>query len=117
MYIPHPFDPTRHCLREEALGELLDAGLVDGLEVFNAKTSLASLNARAAEVARARDLPGGAGSDAHVPEALGAAYLEMPDFDGPASMLEAMRAARVVGHHWDGHRQWRPRIVPSTKAH
>jgi len=117
VYIPHPFDPTRHCLREEALGELLDAGLVDGLEVFNAKTSLASLNARAAEVARERDLPGGAGSDAHVPEALGAAYLEMPDFDGPASMLEAMRAARVVGHHWDGHRQWRPRIVPSTKAH
>src|SRR5688500_14933457 len=38
VYIPHPFDPTRHCLREEALDELLDAGLIDGLEVFNAKT-------------------------------------------------------------------------------
>src|SRR5687768_7946008 len=91
VYIPHPFDPTRHCLREEALHELLDAGLVDGLEVFNAKTSLASLNRQADELARARGVPGGAGSDAHVPEALGAAYLEMPDFDGPASMLEAMR--------------------------
>jgi hypothetical protein len=117
VYIPHPFDPTRHCLREEALDELLDAGLVDGLEVFNAKTSLPSLNARAAEVAEARDLPGGAGSDAHVAEGLGAAYLEMPDFDGPASMLASMREGRVVGHHWDGHRAWRPRIVPSTKAH
>ena len=117
VYIPHPFDPTRHCLREEALEELLDAGLVDGLEVFNAKTSLPSLNQRAADVARQRDLPGGAGSDAHVAEGLGAAYLEMPDFDGPASMLDAMRAGRVVGHHWDGHRAWRPRIVPSTKAH
>lgn len=116
VYIPHPFDPTRHCIREEALGELLDAGLVDGLEVFNAKTSLQSLNGRAAEVARARGLPGGAGSDAHVPEALGAAYLEMPDFDGPASMLTAMREARVVGHHWDGHRKWKPRIVPSTSS-
>ena len=116
VYIPHPFDPTRHCLREEALHELLDAGLVDALEVFNAKTSLQSLNRQAAALAEARDLPGGAGSDAHVPEAFGAAYLEMPDFDGPASMLESMRAARVVGHHWDGHRAWRPRIVPSTKA-
>ncbi len=117
VYIPHPFDPTRHCLREDALDELLDAGLVDGLEVFNAKTSLPSLNARAAEVALERDLPGGAGSDAHVAEGIGAAYLEMPDFDGPAAMLAAMREGRVVGHHWDGHRAWKPRIVPSTKAH
>ena len=117
VYIPHPYDPTRHCLREDALVELLDRGLVDGLEVFNAKKSLQSLNAKATETARARDLPGGAGSDAHVPEALGAAYLVMPDFDGPASMLAAMREGRVVGHHWDGHRPWRPRIVPSTKAH
>lgn len=116
VYIPHPFDPTRHCLREEALHELLDLGLVDALEVFNAKTSLASLNRRAAELAVARDIPGGAGSDAHVPEAFGAAFVEMPDFDGPASMLESMRAGRVVGHHWDGHRVWTPRIVPSTKA-
>ena len=117
VYIPHPYDPTRHCLREDALDDLLDRGLVDGLEVFNAKTSLPSLNARAVETARQRDLPGGAGSDAHVPEALGAAYLLMPDFDGPSAMLASMRAGRVVGHHWDGHRPWRPRIVPSTKAH
>jgi predicted metal-dependent phosphoesterase TrpH len=116
VYVPHPFDPTRHCLREDVLVELLDAGLVDALEVFNAKTSLASLNRKAAALADERDLPGGAGSDAHVPEGFGAAYLEMPDFDGPASMLDAMRQARVVGHHWDGHRVWKPRIVPSTKA-
>jgi predicted metal-dependent phosphoesterase TrpH len=116
VYIPHPFDPTRHCLREDALHELLDLGLVDALEVLNAKTSLASLNERAAAVARARDLPGGAGSDSHVPEALGAAYVEMPDFDGPAAMLAAIHEAQVVGHHWDGHRVWRPRIIPSTKA-
>ena len=116
VYVPHPFDPTRHCLREGALLELLDLGLVDGLEVFNAKTSLASLNKKALDLSIERGVPGGAGSDAHVPEALGAAYLEMRDFDGPSDMLASMRAARVVGHHWDGHRVWRPRIVPSTKA-
>ena len=117
VYIPHPFDPTRHCLRRDALDALVGDGMVDALEVFNAKTSLRSLNAEAAAYAEAHDLPGGAGSDAHVPEALGAAYVEMPDFDGPTEFLAALREARVVGHHYDRPRTWRPRIIPSTKAH
>jgi predicted metal-dependent phosphoesterase TrpH len=82
--------------------------------VFNAKTSLAHLNDRAAAFAADRQLPGGAGSDAHVPEAIGAAYVEMPDFDGPASFLQSLRHAAVAGHHFDAPRRWRPRIVPST---
>ena len=45
--------------------------------------------------------------------ALGAAYVEMPDFDGPADFLAALRRARVVGHHWDEPRPWTPRILPS----
>ena len=55
--------------------------------MFNAKTSLRHLNDRAAEFASDHDLGAGAGSDAHVPEALGAAYVEMPDFDGPSAFL------------------------------
>ena len=116
VYIPHPFDPTRHCLREPALRELVDGGMVDALEVFNAKTSLQHLNRRAAELAGEAGIPGGAGSDAHVPEALGAAYVEMPDFDGPESFLASLGRGRVVGHHFDRPREWRPRIVPSTRA-
>src|SRR5258708_7741325 len=34
VYVPHPFDPTRHCLRADALAELLHLGPVDALEVF-----------------------------------------------------------------------------------
>ena len=49
-----------------------------------------------------------------MPEALGAAFVEMPDFDGPASFLASMRDGVVVGHHFDRPRTWRPRIVPST---
>jgi predicted metal-dependent phosphoesterase TrpH len=116
VYVPHPFDPTRHCLREAELEGLVGGGLVDAVEVLNAKTSLTSLNERAATFATDRGLPGGAGSDAHVPEAVGAAYVEMPDFDGPASFLESLAEARVVGHHFDRARTWRPRIVPSTSA-
>lgn len=58
----------------------------------------------------------GAGSDAHVAEALGAAYAEIPDFDGPQAFLASLRAGRVVGHHFDAPRRWRPRIIPSVAS-
>jgi predicted metal-dependent phosphoesterase TrpH len=116
VYVPHPFDPMRRNLAEAALDAIVAEGLVDAIEVRNAKTSLESLNRRAADYAAQHGLPGGAGSDAHVPLALGAAYVEMPDFDGPVSFLESLASARVVGHHWDEPRPWSPRVLPSTVA-
>ena len=117
VYIPHPFDPMRRNLAEPALRGLAEAGLIDAIEVINAKTSLASLNRRAAEFAAEFGLGEGAGSDAHVPLALGAAYVEMPDFDGPADFLAKLPLARTVGHHWDQARPWSARVVPSTTSH
>ena len=114
VYIPHPFDPLRNNLRAEVLDELVNSGLVDGIEVLNGKTSLQSLNQKASAYAAQHDLAIGAGSDAHVAEAIGAAYLEMPDFDSPEDFLSSMRLGRAVGHHYDPPRTWRPRIVPST---
>jgi predicted metal-dependent phosphoesterase TrpH len=114
VYVPHPFDPMRKNLSEAALNDVVARGLVDALEVFNAKTSLPSLNKRAADYALAHGLTAGAGSDAHVPDALGAAYVEMPDFDSPAEFLESLRQGVVVGHHSDPARPWTARIVPST---
>lgn len=114
VYIPHPFDPLRNCLRPAEIDELVAEGLVDGIEGFNAKTSLQSLNRQAQEYGAANGLAVGAGSDAHVPGALGAAYLVMPDFDSPATFLAAMADGRIVGHHYDKPRPWTPRIVPSV---
>jgi len=115
VYIPHPFDPLRNCLRKEVLVDLVELGLVDALEGRNGKTSLESLNQRAVDFARDAGLVVGGGSDAHVPEALGAAYSEMPDFDGtPAGFLASLAVGSVKGHHFDAPRRWRPRIVPST---
>ncbi len=116
VYVPHPFDPMRRNLHEAALADLCAAGLVDAIEVLNAKTSLTSLNRRAAQWATDHDLAPGAGSDAHVPDAIGAAIVEMPDFDGPADFLGKLRAGRIVGHHWDRARPWSPRVVPGTTA-
>ena len=114
VYVPHPFDPMRHNMAEEAIRELAAHGLVDAVEVFNAKTSLAHLNEQATALATELDLAPGAGSDAHVPDALGAAYAEIADFDSPAEFLDRLRRGTVVGHHWDKARPWRPRIIPST---
>jgi predicted metal-dependent phosphoesterase TrpH len=114
VYIPHPYDPMRRNLRESALDALIDDGLVDAIEVINAKTSLRSLNERAATTAAAHQLAAGAGSDAHVPDAIGAAYVEMPDFDGPHDFLAKLRLGRPVGHHWDEPRVWSSRVLPGT---
>jgi predicted metal-dependent phosphoesterase TrpH len=114
VYIPHPFDPMRRNLSETALIELTEAGFVDAIEVLNAKTSLASLNQRARDFATAHGLRAGAGSDAHVPLAIGAACVDMPDFDSPTAFLAALEQGQILGHHWDEARPWAPRIVPSV---
>ena len=111
-YVPHPYDPIRRPLHEDTLEVACEEGLIDAIEVFNAKTSLAHLNERAGELAQRFDLPGGAGSDAHDPDAIGAAFVEMPDFDGPHAFLASLRAGTVVGHHFDPARAWKPRIIP-----
>ena len=58
-------------------------------------------------------LPGGVGSDAHDAPGVGAAYLEMPDFDGPASFLAALAHARVSGE-FRPHAPRYPRRPPSS---
>ncbi len=116
VYVPHPFDPMRRNMAESALYDLARAGLLDAVEVLNAKTSLRSLNERARGFADEFSLAAGGGSDAHVPNALGAAYVEMPDFDGPSDFLAKLPLGRVVGHHWDEHRPWTPRILPSVST-
>jgi predicted metal-dependent phosphoesterase TrpH len=98
VYVPHPFDRERSSLGAVLPG-LCARGEVDAIEVFNAKIADQAINDRAAEIAARFGLPGGAGSDAHDPEGIGAAYLEMPDFDGPASFLAALAEARVTGEY------------------
>jgi len=114
VYVPHPFDPLRRNLTEASLIEITGLGLVDAIEAHNSKTSLKSLNVKAAEFGNEHHLALGAGSDAHVPLALGSAYMEMPDFDGPTDFLQKLRHGRIVGHHWDEARPWSARIVPSV---
>ena len=98
VYLPHPFDPVRGSVGAAA-DRLCADGAADIVEVFNAKIADQQLNQRAADLAARWRLPGGAGSDAHDPAGIGAAYVEMPDFDGPAEFAAALASARVVGEH------------------
>lgn len=94
--VSHPLDPTR----SEAMGAKnlrRIVHLVDCIEVFNARTTFAVHNRRAAEFARAHGLPGTAGSDAHAAFEIGRACVEMPAFDGPMDFLKTLAQGRVIG--------------------
>jgi hypothetical protein len=98
VYLPHPFDPGRSSLGAAA-EQLCADGLADVVEVFNAKVEDQRCNERAAALATSCGLPGAAGSDAHDPDGIGAAYLELPDFDGPTEFLAALKRAEITGEY------------------
>jgi predicted metal-dependent phosphoesterase TrpH len=108
--LPHPFDPLR-----AGAGAVADAlcadGAVDLIEAFNAKVHDTAHNGAAAALASRHGLPVTAGSDAHDVAGLGAAYVEMPDFDGPHEFLAALAHARLVGEL----RPHAPRFQPRAR--
>jgi predicted metal-dependent phosphoesterase TrpH len=108
VYAPHPFDLVRSSLGRVLPG-LCANGQVDVIEVFNAKIEDQALNDQAAALAAAYALPGAAGSDAHDAAGVGAAYQDMPDFDGPAGFLAALGQARVTGQYRPHAPRYRPR--------
>ena len=88
--VPHPFDVfRRNVIHREALAEVI--GLVDIVEGFNARNTLASANSRARRLAESHGLPVTAVSDAHTAFELGRAYTEL-DLDGPPSSEALLRA-------------------------
>ncbi len=108
VYVPHPYDPIRHSLRDVGLREMCESGGVDAIEAFNAKVEQDHHNRLAWDVAQRYELPVGCGSDAHDPQGLGAAWVEMPDFDGPADFLVSLTSGRLVGEY----RPHAPRFLP-----
>lgn len=95
VYVPHPFAAGKGG-GGRILPQIED--LVDAFEGFNARIHDPALNARAVTWARERDLPLGAGSDAHTVRELGRAWVELPPFEmNPASFLAALRTGSIQG--------------------
>ena len=87
---PHPYDLFRAGIRQSVL-ETLE---IDGLEVFNAATTLKRYNRQAFEYAEMRGLPMTAGSDAHHEAAVGTAYtiLQTEDFSLKGLMAQIVKS-------------------------
>ena len=96
VVVPHPFDRLRGSrLRAAALQRLADQ--IDIIEVHNARIHLSADRVKAAAFARAHNLLVSAGSDAHTAREFGGAWVELPDFSGPAEFLAALRQATIHG--------------------
>jgi predicted metal-dependent phosphoesterase TrpH len=97
--VPHPFDQARNSsrLQTPALERLAAAGLIDAVDVFNARVTFPDDNAQARAFAEAHSLPMSAGSDAHTLLEIGRAYVEVPPFRTAAEFLAGLRANRVQG--------------------
>jgi predicted metal-dependent phosphoesterase TrpH len=97
--VPHPFDSLRNAsrLRTPALERLVDASLVDIIEVLNARSINPEDNRRALEFAKKHNLPMSAGSDAHTLVEVGRAYVEVPAFDTAEEFLAALRKGKING--------------------
>jgi len=95
VYVPHPFDRMHAVPDYEHLLKIVDD--VDAIEVYNPRVAIGSFNEEAVRFAGKYRIPGGAGSDAHVAQGLGAVRIRMRDFDGPEEFLESLRDADITG--------------------
>jgi len=83
IVIPHPY-------RELGLGDTAKNIQADAVEVLNSLSTY-SENKMAQELAKAKNLPGVAGSDAHVPKHMWAAYTEVKAEPNVDDILKAIR--------------------------
>ena len=96
VVVPHPFSRNRmNHIRRPALERI--AGRIDAIEVFNAREAFTSDNLRAAAFAAERGIAAAAGSDSHRASEIGAAWLEMDDFDDRDGFVAALATGTVSG--------------------
>ncbi len=95
--IPHPYDAVRLSAARDALFESL-MPQVDIVEVFNARSLSPSSTERAWQLARKYGKPASAGSDAHSPQEIGNACVEMPHFDDKEGFIASLEQGQISGN-------------------
>ena len=88
IVIPHPYRADR------GIGDAAERIQADAIEVINPSASLRE-NRLAEKLARARSLPGVAGSDAHKPDEMWTAYTQMDADPNVESILKAIKNGNV----------------------
>jgi predicted metal-dependent phosphoesterase TrpH len=98
VVIPHPFDPIRKSpLKTPALERLVAAGLVDAIEILNARMARPAHNLRGAEFAALHNLPGTAGSDGHSRPEYAHAWLDIAPFATRDEFVANLASATIGG--------------------
>ena len=87
IVIPHPY-------RVQGIGGAAEATLADAVEVIN-PSATSQENKLAEKLAKARNMPGVAGSDGHRPDQMWAAYTEIYAEPNVDSVLKAIKNGRV----------------------
>lgn len=94
--IPHPFDAVRpSALSDKEIEKV--TGDIDIIEVFNSRNPLPHSSSKARAFAEKHGIAMSAGSDAHTPNEIGNACVQMPEFNGRDDFLEALRAGEITG--------------------
>jgi hypothetical protein len=100
VYVPHPFDILKlKRLKARQLEEL--SVMIDIIEAFNGKPRFPGANALARRFLEDHQFVRAAGSDSHEPTHLGAARVEMEEFNGPLDMLEKLRGGTITGKRYN----------------
>ncbi len=94
--VSHPFDFTRSGWKLETLKKL--APYFDAIEIFNARCLLLKQNQLAVEFAHLYNLPGTAGTDAHLSAELGRTVTVLPSFSNTDELRSAIREATYQTH-------------------
>jgi predicted metal-dependent phosphoesterase TrpH len=94
--IPHPYDTIRQsALSNQILEEMAEQ--IDVIEVFNSRGLFSRGSTKARIFAEKYDIAKSAGSDAHTPQEIGNAYVEMPEFNGKDEFLRVLAKGKVFG--------------------
>jgi predicted metal-dependent phosphoesterase TrpH len=91
--VSHPFDRMRSPWTPEMLLEMLPD--LDAIETFNSRCMWPGFNWQAQRFARRNHLAGTSGSDAHTTAELGTAWMELDEFDDPASLRKVIRKSKA----------------------
>lgn len=113
--IPHPTDESRHSIKIAKLKELTSSGLVDIIEIYNAKVPRPI--EQAAEIADAYGVAKCASSDAHVADALGVCKSIIKPFNSPEELVENLKTGMHIGKYFDPPKPWKNVILPTLKKY
>lgn len=93
--ISHPFDWRTGAWRLPNLLEIIHE--VDAVEVFNSRCMKKDANKLAMELAKQYNLPGTAGSDAHVAFEIGNGYVDLNEFSNAEELKRSIKFGSIKG--------------------